>query len=105
MEVEFQSRRPHRTLFLFVAHRPDEDEMFQRLERALGLIHWVRDSWEAPALPNGTIESKFHRTGTYIFNGRTAEERARYEPDVRRVLKGFVRGRVPHRKLTMQDCI
>ena len=107
MKIEFQSRRQtHRTLFLFVAHRPDEIEVFRDLEHALVLIHWVRDQWEAPALRDGTTESHFFRTGTGIFGEWTDRERVVFETAARNALMRFVSGkRVPHRKLRMQDCV
>ena len=105
MKIEFQSKHPHRTLFLKVTHRPDDGDVFRELEHALGLVQWVRDPWEAPPLPDGTTESRFCRSGTAVFGGWTDEEMVVFEADVRNVLDRFVEGRVPHRKLTMQDCI
>ena len=105
MKIEFQSKHPHRTLFLNVTHRPDEGDVFRELEHALGLVHWVRDPWEIPPLPDGTMEIRFCRSGTGIFGGWTDEERIIFEAGVRNTLGPFMSGRVPHRKLRMQDCV
>lgn len=113
LEARFISQEPHTTLGLEITYNVDADPAeLEQLTALLAPLGWVRQDQDsfpippAPPLPDGTTEICFYKPGTDIVGGWTAEERRSFMPQVRKALRQFgFAGRVPHHRLTWQECI
>jgi hypothetical protein len=114
----FQSKHPHKTvgLTLWV---PVEDEPTQ-LYTALEKIGWKKQSFPVVSplearqwlnkgyAKNDTTmirEVFFYHEGDGVFHEWTDEQRKKYMPQVRKVLRQFGFENVMHQKLTLADCL
>ena len=118
VRVEFQSTNPHKTLFLkvWVDANYEPIELYAALEK----IGWKRTN-VPPAPPiaakycyagrygkdddTPVIEHYYEKQGSSLFNGWTPEELKKNVPAARAALRKFGFTRIPHRSLTLADCL
>ena len=116
VRVQFQSKNPHKTLFLKVWAAADNEpkEMYEALvkagfeqEKAFPIppiaAQYHYDAGYAKDDQTPIINRYFIKTGTGLFNGWTPAEAKKNLPAARNVLRKFGFIRVTHRKLTLAD--
>ncbi len=118
VRVEFQSKTPHKTMFLKVW--ADVNNLPQGMFDALAKIGWMVDEvpfatplpanvcYSAPYAKDDTtpiVELYFIKGGSGLFRGWTPKEAKKFVPEVRNTLRKFGFIRVGHRKLTLGDCL
>ncbi len=109
MYVEFQSKHPHRSLWVAVFHHLENDNAeFERVKAELAKVGFVPNEFPPASPLDGVEEISFGKRGTGIFGLWADDEKKIFKREAKQALvrAGYLAaGSVPYRKLTFQDCI
>ncbi len=107
MKVEFQSKHPHNTVFLFVEYDESELTLYHQLRdylTVIGMFNVQEQRRVASMKPTST----FSANGSGPFGSWTKAEKKLYMDRFRRILKQpdcLGLSEVPYRKLTLEDLL
>lgn len=105
MKIEFVSQHPHRTRFLIISFNENENSTpVIPIVEAMKTIGWFEDPYSPPPV-NGDEEITLCKNGSDIFNSWTPTEHDSFIKEAKSALKTLGFKTIPHRKLTMQDCL